>query len=79
MTIEVTRSGNVARLGIRPQPTLDANKGFEFEPGEQMTVLGGPSCSNNSYFWYISSQKGEGWVREGNGVFYFLILSLSQS
>jgi caspase domain-containing protein len=72
MTIEVTTSGNVARLGIRPQPTLDVNKIFELEPGERMTVLSGPKCSNDSYFWYISSQEGDGWVREGNGVFYFV-------
>jgi hypothetical protein len=72
MTIQVTTSGQVAKLGIRPQPTLASSKIFELLPGDPMTVLNGPVCSDNSYFWYINSQKGEGWVREGNGVFYFV-------
>ena len=72
MTIQVTTSGQVTRLGIRPEPTLDSNKIFELLPGDQMTVLDGPVCSYDSYFWHISSQEGVGWVREGNGVFYFV-------
>jgi len=72
MTIQVTTSGKVASLGIRPEPTLDAHRMFELAPGEIMTVLNGPVCSDSSYFWYISSEKGDGWVREGNGDFYFV-------
>ena len=72
MTIRVTTSGKVPKLGIRPQPTLDSKKMFELKSGEKMSVLEGPECSDNSYFWYISSSKGKGWVREGNTEFYFV-------
>jgi hypothetical protein len=72
MNIRVTTSGKVPKLGIRPQPTLDSKKQFELKSGEQMQVLDGPVCANDSYFWYINSTKGKGWVREGNTEFYFV-------
>ena len=74
MTIRVTTNttNEVPYLGIRPKPTLDSHKKFELFSGEKMTVLDGPVCANDSYFWYISSAKGEGWVREGNTKFYFV-------
>jgi Mg-chelatase subunit ChlD len=72
MTIQVTTSGNVPKLGIRPKPTLDIQKQFELISGEKMSVLDGPVCANESYFWYINSAKGKGWVREGNTEFYFV-------
>lgn len=68
MTIQV----KVESLGIRPQPDLDAHRIFELFRGDQMTVSGGPKCAWSSYFWYITSQEGVGWVREGNGVIYFV-------
>ena len=74
MTIEVTtnQENPVPRLGIRPQPTLDTHKMFELVSGERMLVLDGPECANDSYFWYITSSRGDGWVREGNTEFYFV-------
>jgi hypothetical protein len=74
MTLRVTtnQTSPVPKLGIRPQPTLDTNKMFELKSGEQMRVLDGPECANDSYFWYITSAKGDGWVREGNTEFYFV-------
>ena len=74
MTIEVTTNQNtpVPSLGIRPQPTLGAHKAFELLSGERMLVLDGPECSDNSYFWYITSSRGDGWVREGNTDYYYV-------
>lgn len=70
--IQVTTSGKVPYLGIRPEPTLETNKMFELLSGEQMKVLDGPRCANDSYFWYVDTPKGKGWVREGNQEFYFV-------
>jgi len=72
MTIRVTTSGKVDKLGIRSQPDLDAQRTFQLLSGEQMTVLDGPVCANESYFWYITSARGDGWVREANEEFYFV-------
>ena len=74
ITIEVTtnQTNPVPKLGIRPEPTLDSKKQFELLSGENMSVIGGPVCSDTSYFWYIDSNKGTGWVREGNPEFYFV-------
>ena len=74
ITIEVTtnQTNPVPKLGIRPEPTLDAKKQFELLSGARMTVTGGPVCSDTSYFWNIDSDGGAGWVREGNTEFYFV-------
>jgi hypothetical protein len=68
MTIQVLTES----IGIRPQPNLNTHKMFELLAGDTMTVLNGPSCSDNSYFWYITSELGNGWVREGNNIIYFV-------
>ena len=74
MTFEVTTSqiNPVPSLGVRPQPTLGAHKTFELVSGERMLVLDGPECSDDSYFWYITSSRGDGWVREANTEYYYL-------
>jgi hypothetical protein len=59
-------------IGIRPQPDTDAHRMFQLFQGDQMTVLAGPECADDSYFWYITSQQGDGWVREGNNSVYFV-------
>lgn len=72
MTIRVTTNGRVPKLGIRPDPTLESHKMHTLPSGTQMTVLDGPICSDNSYFWFVNTPNGKGWVREGNTEFYFI-------
>lgn len=72
VTIRVTTNGLVPKLGIRPEPTLESHKMYTLPSGTQMTVLDGPICSDNSYFWFVNTSNGKGWVREGNTEFYFI-------
>jgi len=72
MTIRVTTNGKVPKLGIRPDPTLDSHKFTELKSGTEMYVIGGPVCSDTSYFWHVDTPNGRGWVREGNTEFYFI-------
>ena len=72
MTIRVTTNGRVPKLGIRPEPTLESHKFTELKSGTEMVVYDGPVCANESYFWYVNTPNGFGWVREGNTEFYFI-------
>ena len=64
-------STNVNFLGIRSSAVLDYRRQVTLYPGNTMTVLAGPYCASKSYFWYVVTKKGSGWVREGN-LFYFI-------
>ena len=70
LTIKV--STRVNYLGIRRMPSLDYRRLFDLKPSNTMTVLYGPYCAYNSYFWYITTKKGSGWVREANNSYYFV-------
>lgn len=43
------------------------------EPGETMTVIGGPVCNWNWVLWKVKTTKGvEGWTPEGDGKIWWL-------
>lgn len=42
-------------------------------PGEQMTLIDGPRCVQNSYWWYVQADNGViGWTAEGQPDEYWL-------
>lgn len=45
------------------------------EPGDVMTIIGGPECSYKWIVWKVRLDKDntEGWTPEGNGERYFLV------
>jgi len=53
-------------LHLRSSPMSSANVLTSLSTGTQFTVTDGPSCSDNSSWWYIQTDSGiGGWVSEG--------------
>jgi hypothetical protein len=43
------------------------------EPGEKMTIVGGPVCNWNWVLWQVKTELGiQGWTPEGDGVTWWL-------
>jgi uncharacterized protein YraI len=73
MNAEVTTSGSATQLSMRAQPSMSAAKIHVIAAGRDISVLKGPVCADNSYWWYIRSEQGfEGWAREGDDEDYWI-------
>ena len=73
MKAEVTTSGKAWQLSLRSSPDSNANQAHVIAAGRDMTILEGPVCAGQSYWWYIRSEQGfEGWAREGDAEDYWI-------
>ena len=78
-----TRLQRGMRAYVLPQPPTpnrvfrEANRQSQLVgriyPGEQMTLIDGPRCVQNSYWWYVQGDNGViGWTAEGQPGEYWL-------
>jgi len=60
---------------VRRNPNTSAQVLGKIEPGEEVEILNGPSCSNGWVWWKVSSLEKNliGWTSEGDGTDYWLI------
>jgi len=63
--------GNIITLNtstvVRDNPRFSANNLFTLNTGEQITVVSGPSCEDNTIWWTIGTSDGRGgFVEETN-------------
>lgn len=61
-------------LRVRKDPGLDGAVINKLAEGTGMTILDGPKCVSNAYWWYMESDKDKitGWVMEGQKNVYYL-------
>jgi hypothetical protein len=64
---------------IRSEPNPTAKLLGTIAPGEVVTIVEGPGCSNNWHWWKVKSttQNLEGWTAEGDEKDYWLIPCIS--
>lgn len=60
-------------LNVRVQPNTEASIITILYPNATVTILAGPHCQANRYWWQIRTSDGlEGWAAESNANRYFL-------
>lgn len=52
-------------LNVRSQPTTRSTEVGTFEQATIVTVLAGPVCADNYYWWRVRTRDTTGWVAEG--------------
>lgn len=64
---------NDSSLNVRTQPNTEAQIVVILSPNATVSVLAGPICQTNRYWWQIRTSEGlEGWAAESNANRYFL-------
>ena len=60
---------------VRQTPYLDSDLSGQIQPGEQVEIIKGPSCSNRWVWWKIRSLESGlvGWTSEGDSDDYWLL------
>jgi hypothetical protein len=62
------------RLNLRALPAVDTGVEIQVYAGNQLTVIGGPSCNGLYTWWRVESENGSrGWVAEGTWENYYVI------
>jgi hypothetical protein len=60
---------------VRQRPYTDATILGKIQPGEEITIIDGPSCSNRWVWWKVTAKNNRltGWTAEGDSNAYWLI------
>ena len=60
---------------VREEPHKDSKLLGKIKPGEEVTIIKGPSCSNGWIWWKITAKKDglTGWTAEGDADGYWLV------
>lgn len=59
---------------VRASAYRDAKEEFRIEPGEPVTVIGGPECADGWVWWQIRDAAGKtGWTSEGDADIHWLL------
>lgn len=60
---------------VRQRPYTEATILGRIQPGEEVTIIDGPSCSNRWVWWKVRAKKNglTGWTSEGDASAYWLI------
>lgn len=60
---------------VRSKPYKDSTLLGKIQPGEEVTIIKGPSCSNGWIWWKIQTKNNKlsGWTSEGDKNHYWLI------
>ncbi len=67
-------SDAAGRLNMRALPAVDTGVEIQVYAGNQLTVLGGPSCNGIYNWWRVESENGSrGWVAEGTWEDYYVV------
>lgn len=60
---------------VRSKPYKDSTLLGKIQPGEEVTIINGPSCSNGWIWWKIQTKNNQlsGWTSEGDAEDYWLV------
>lgn len=71
MAVVSTAAG---RLNLRSLPAVDTGVENQVYAGNQLTVIGGPSCNGLYTWWRVETANGtRGWVAEGTWEHYYVV------
>lgn len=70
----VVVSAAAGRLNLRSLPAVDTGVENQVYAGNQLTVIGGPSCNGLYTWWRVETANGSrGWVAEGTWEHYYVV------
>lgn len=72
--IEAVVAAGVGPLNMRALPAVDTGISVQLYGGNQVTVIGGPSCNGLYTWWRVENANGSrGWIAEGTWEQYFVV------